>query len=79
MVNKTLTYSPADGSAHHVVHNQQIGRFYVLKRMQDAYESFSKDEKAEVDTLLHACKMRELLDLKLNRDIGRARNLEVWM
>ena len=54
-------------------------RFYVLKRMQDAYESFSKDEKAEVDTLLHACKMRELLDLKLNRDIGRARNLEVWM
>jgi len=47
--------------------------------MQDAYESFSKDEKAEVDTLLHACDMRELLDLKLNRGIGRARNLEVWI
>ena len=54
-------------------------RFYVLKRMQDAYESFSKDEKAEVDIMLHACNMRELIDLKLDRDIGRDRNLEVWM
>ena len=54
-------------------------RFYVLKRMQDAYESFSKDEKAEVDIMLHTCNMRELIDLKLDRDIGRDRNLEVWM
>ncbi len=54
-------------------------RFYVLKRMQDAYESFSKDEKTEVDIMLHACNMKELLDLKLNRAIGRAGNLEVWM
>ena len=54
-------------------------RFYVLKRMQDAYERFSKDEKAAVDIMLDSCNMRELLDLKLNRGIGRAGNLEVWM
>ena len=54
-------------------------RFYVLKRMQDAYESFSQDEKATVDIMLDSCNMRELLDLKLNRGIGRAGNLEVWI
>lgn len=54
-------------------------RFYVLKRMQDAYESFSEDEKTDVDIMLNACNMKELLDFKLNRDIGRANNLEVWL
>lgn len=57
----------------------QSFRFYVLKRMQDAYESFSKDEKVTVDIMLDSCNMRELLDLKLNRGIGRAGNLEVWI
>jgi glutathione S-transferase len=54
-------------------------RFYVLKRMQDAYASFPEDQRATVDIMLDACNMRELLNLKLDREIGRACNLEVWM
>ena len=54
-------------------------RFYVLKRMQDAYEAMSKDDQSKVDALLDACDMSELLGLRLNREIGRANNLEVWL
>ncbi|MGI9294140.1 MAG: glutathione S-transferase N-terminal domain-containing protein [Pseudomonadales bacterium] len=53
-------------------------RFYVLKRMQDAYEAMSGDDKRNVHKLLAQFDMGELLDLKLNRGIGRANNLEVW-
>jgi glutathione S-transferase len=54
-------------------------RFYVLKRMQDAYESMSEPVRADVENLLVSCDMRDLLDLKLTRDIGRSNNLEVWL
>ena len=54
-------------------------RFYVLKRMQDAYEAMSKNDQSKVERLLGACDMTELLGLKLNREIGRANNLEVWL
>lgn len=54
-------------------------RFYILKRMQDAYEGMSDSDQAEVRNLLAGCEMIELLDLKLTRQIGRANNLEVWL
>ena len=47
--------------------------------MQDAYEAMSKDDQSKVDELLDACDMSELLGLRLNREIGRANNLEVWL
>lgn len=54
-------------------------RFYVLKRVQDEYESFGEAEQAEVATMLAACDMQDVLDMKLSREIGRHNNLEVWL
>lgn len=54
-------------------------RFYVLKRVQDEFEKLDEPVRGEAAELLTACGMRELLDLKLSRDIGRRNNLEVWL
>lgn len=54
-------------------------RFFLLKRMQDLYLSLAPAEQASVDRLLDACNMGEVMQLTLNRDIGRLRNREVWL
>lgn len=54
-------------------------RFYLLKRVQTAYEGMQADEQAAVRELLSACDMIEVLGLKIHRDIGRSDNLEVWL
>lgn len=54
-------------------------RFYVLKRVQDEFEALGEPQRAEAAELIAACGMRELLDLKLTRNIGRRNNLEVWL
>lgn len=53
-------------------------RFYLLKRVQDAYERLETEEKADVDRLLALANMSEVLNAKLTRSIGRHENLEVW-
>lgn len=57
----------------------QLFRFYVLTRMQDAYDAMSEADQEDVRRLLAAFDMADLLDLKLTRGIGRANNLEVWL
>ncbi len=54
-------------------------RFYLLKRVQTAYEGMSEVQRASVRDLLTSCDMLDLLTLKIDRDIGRANNLEVWL
>lgn len=54
-------------------------RFYVLKRMQDVYDGLVPADQAEIRTLLDACDMTPLLDMRLTREMGRANNLEVWL
>ena len=54
-------------------------RFYVLKRVQDEYDALGGKERQDVESLLAACDMGELLDLRLSRAIGRHGNLEVWL
>lgn len=54
-------------------------RFYLLKRVQDEYAGLDAVAQAEVQSLLSACNMSELLNLKINREIGRRDNLEVWV
>lgn len=54
-------------------------RFYLLKRVQDAYVSLDAAGRQDVDTLLAACSMSEVLDMKLSRDIGTKNNREVWL
>lgn len=54
-------------------------RFYLLKRVQDEYAQFDAAARTDVDKLLDACNMKDVLDMSLSRDIGRAKNLEVWL
>lgn len=54
-------------------------RFYMLERVQSTYESLPRDDQAQVDALLDACDMSDILDLKLTRRIGRHNNREVWL
>lgn len=54
-------------------------RFYLLKRVQDAFEAMSEADQVQVSGMLKACNMEELLELKISREIGRANNLEVWI
>ena len=54
-------------------------RFYVLKRVQDEFESLDEQSRGQVSALLSACDMLEVLDFKISRNIGRANNLEVWL
>ena len=54
-------------------------RFYLLSRVQQAFESLTDDEQDNVRALLKTCHMDAILDYKLNRDIGRKDNLEVWL
>ncbi|MFT5580579.1 MAG: glutathione S-transferase [Paraglaciecola psychrophila] len=54
-------------------------RFYLLKRVQDEYSALDDSDQQDVLELLTACNMAELLELKIDRKIGRANNLEVWL
>jgi len=54
-------------------------RFYLLKRVQDEFDSLGEQDRNSIADLLSACDMAEVLDLKLTREIGRASNLEVWL
>lgn len=54
-------------------------RFYVLKRLQDDFDALDEADQADVVEMLSACNMREVLDLRLSRAIGRHNNLEVWL
>jgi len=54
-------------------------RFYVLERVQDAFDAMSSADQTVVTSMLDACDMSELLDLRLTRRIGRSNNLEVWL
>ena len=54
-------------------------RFYLLKRVQDEYQSLGEAARQSVLELLKACDMEILLQLKISRDIGRKNNLEVWL
>ncbi|MEO1305126.1 MAG: glutathione S-transferase N-terminal domain-containing protein [Pseudomonadota bacterium] len=54
-------------------------RFYLLKRVQDAYAALGSSDQSAVDDLLEACNLGALMDARINRDIGRNTNLETWI
>ena len=51
--------------------------FYLLKGIQDAFTDLDAVAQAEVQTLLTASNVSGLLNTKINREIGRYKNLEV--
>ncbi len=53
-------------------------RFYLLKRVQNLYASLDGADKADIDNLLTACDMRDVLEIELSREIGVKNNREVW-
>ena len=56
----------------------QPHRLYLLQRVQAIHAGLSPAEQASVEQLLDACSMSEVLTIKLDREIGREENLEVW-
>ena len=52
-------------------------RFYLLKRVQDAFAELDAGEQADVRALLTTCGLEDVLGITINRGIGRAGNLEV--
>ena len=57
----------------------QTYRFYLLQRVQDAFEGLGADEQRDVADFLGACGVEDVLGMKLTRRIGRDNNLEVWL
>ena len=66
-----------EGTAIHVF--PQPFRFYLLERVQSAIQALKGSDQADALALLDTCNMTAVLDLKLDRKIGRANNLEVWL
>ncbi len=54
-------------------------RFYLLKRVQDAYAALDAGARAAVDDVLERSGMAPVLDARIDREIGRQGNLEVWL
>lgn len=53
-------------------------RFFLLQRVFAEYDAQDSAGRAELDALLQQCDMGDLMNLRINRAIGRANNLEVW-
>jgi hypothetical protein len=54
-------------------------RFYLLQRVQAAYEELDQRVRDDVDAMLTDCNMTPLLDARLNRPAGFQGNMEVWL
>ena len=57
----------------------QTYRFYLLQRVHDTYEALQENDKLAVEDMLRSCGFQEILNIRLNRKLGRADNLEVWL
>ncbi len=72
------------GTATFAVRGQSITagaqpyRFYLLQRVQDYFVSLDAEAKRAVQDMLAQCDMHPLLDIRLDRRIGREDNLEIW-
>ncbi|MEP1593740.1 MAG: glutathione binding-like protein, partial [Halieaceae bacterium] len=53
-------------------------RFYLLQRVQAIYAALPASDQASVAQMLQACGMSDLLSIKLDRQLHRSDNLEVW-
>ncbi len=53
-------------------------RFYLLARVQTLYADLPASDQTLVKDMLHACGMADVLWIKLDRQLGREGNLEVW-
>ena len=54
-------------------------RFFLLQRVHDFFDALNDEDKNEVELMLRACNMHEVLNLRIDRKIGRRDNLEVLL
>jgi glutathione S-transferase len=54
-------------------------RFYLLKRVQADFDALPQGERVQVEEMLKACDLLPVLDARLNREIGRRDNREIWL
>jgi hypothetical protein len=54
-------------------------RFYMLQKVQALFAALDADEQADVAAYFEACGIRELLDIRLDRQVGLADNLDIWL
>ena len=80
-----LRLSEGIGSAEFSVRGQAVSavaqpyRFFLLQRVQDGCAGLEADARIRVETMLEACGMADILSIRLDRKLGRADNLEVWL
>ena len=53
-------------------------RFFLLTRMQKAFDDFNESGKEAVKTLFNELGLNPLLSVKINRAVLRKDHLEVW-
>ena len=53
-------------------------RFYLLARVQEAFDAIPKSRRARITEILERANMTSILSARLNRGIRREANLEVW-
>ena len=53
-------------------------RFYLLAQVQAIHSGLAASDQASVEQMLNACGMSEILSIKLDRQLERSGNLEVW-
>ena len=54
-------------------------RFYLLQRVLDTYNDLPANDKVAVEDMLRSCGLDEILNIRLDRKLGRADNLEIWL
>ena len=54
-------------------------RFYLLQRLNDLFDGAGAEGQRELNDLLEAIDMPDLMELRLTRSIVRQGNLEVWL
>lgn len=80
-----LRLGDAIGMAQFSVQGQSVSalaqayRFYLLQRVHTVYDALDIEGKASVEKMLADCGMAELLTIRLDRQLGRADNVEVWL
>jgi hypothetical protein len=80
-----LRLSEGMGNAEFSVRGQAVSavaqpyRFFLLQRVQDACAGLEGDARIRVEAMLEACGMADILSIRLDRKLGRADNLEVWL
>ena len=54
-------------------------RHFQLQRIHEIFDEVEKKVQVQIKQILKSCGMADLLNIRLNRPIGRKHNLEVWL